>query len=66
MTVTVNGEPRMLSDGATVEALLAELGLQDRRVAVELNRDVVARDRYAEQQLHSGDVVEIVQFVGGG
>ena len=66
MTVTVNGEPRTLSDGTTVAALIAELGLRDCRVAVEVNRDVVPRGRYAEQELRPGDVVEIVQFVGGG
>jgi len=66
MTVTVNGEPRTLSDGTTVAALIAELGLRDRRLAVEVNRDVVSRGRYAEQELCPGDVVEIVQFVGGG
>ena len=66
MTVTVNGETRTLSDGTTVAALVAELGLRDRRVAVEVNRDIVPRQRYSEQELRSGDVVEIVQFVGGG
>ena len=66
MTVTVNGEPRTLGDGTTVAVLIAELGLRDRRLAVEVNRDVVSRDRYAEQELRPGDVVEIVQFVGGG
>ena len=66
MTVTVNGETRTLSDGTTVATLVAELGLRDRRVAVEVNRDIVPRQRYSEQELRSGDVVEIVQFVGGG
>jgi len=66
MTVTVNGEPRTLSDGTTVAALIAELGLRDRRLAVEVNQDVVSRGRYTEQELRPGDVVEIVQFVGGG
>jgi len=66
MTVTVNGELRTLNDGTTVAALIAELGLRDSRLAVEVNQDVVSRGRYAEQELRPGDVVEIVQFVGGG
>jgi len=66
MIVTVNGEQRMLTDGTTVAALVAELGIRDRRVAVEVNRDVVPRDQCAERELRAGDVVEIVQFVGGG
>ena len=66
MTVTVNGEARTLSDGTTVAALIAELGLGNRRVAVEVNRDIVPRERYPERELCAGDVVEIVHFVGGG
>lgn len=66
MTVTVNGEPRTLNEGTTVAGLVAELGLRDRRVAVEVNRDVISRDKYSRQLLHEADVVEIVQFVGGG
>jgi len=66
MMVTVNGEARTLSDGTTVAALIAELGLGNRRVAVEVNRDIVPRERYSEQELCAGDIVEIVHFVGGG
>jgi thiamine biosynthesis protein ThiS len=42
------------------------LGMKVDRVAVELNRDIVPRDRWAETVLHEGDRLEIVHFVGGG
>ena len=46
--------------------LLDDLGLAGRKVAVELNRDILAREDYATRRLAAGDVVEVVQFVGGG
>jgi sulfur carrier protein len=64
--VTVNGEPRRVAAGATVAALLAELGLADRRVAVERNREVVPRVEHARAVLAAGDHLEVVTFVGGG
>jgi thiamine biosynthesis protein ThiS len=66
MIVTLNGERHTVAAGTTIAALVAELGLGERRVAVEVNCDVIPRDRYVEQTLRAGDVVEIVQFVGGG
>jgi thiamine biosynthesis protein ThiS len=66
MRVTVNGEHRDLRDGLTVSELVDDLGLGARRVAVEINLDILARDDYGGRALHDGDVVEIVQFVGGG
>jgi len=66
MNVTVNGEMRALPADATIATLIAELGFGRRRVAVELNYDVVSRNEYGQKRLVAGDVVEIVQFVGGG
>ena len=66
MRVTVNGEARELRDGLTVADLVDELGLHARRIAVEINLDILARDDYRQRTLCDGDVVEIVQFVGGG
>ena len=66
MEIRLNGEVRAFGDGISLRELLAELGLADRRVAVELNRDIVSRDAYAATRLAAGDVVEVVQFVGGG
>lgn len=66
MRVKVNGDQRELRDGATVQELLAALGLEGARVAVERNRDIVPRARHAETALAEGDDVEVVHFVGGG
>ncbi len=66
MIVTVNGVDRRLAEGTTVAALVAELGCGERRVAVEVNCNVVPREHYDATRLGAGDVVEIVHFVGGG
>ncbi len=66
MDVTVNGEQRTITADATVAALIADLGFAHRRVAVEVNCDVIPRDEYERRRLAAGDVVEIVHFVGGG
>ena len=66
MNLTINGEPREFSANLTVPALLAELGLKSDRVAVELNRDLLPRDRWDKTQLNDNDKLEIVHFVGGG
>jgi thiamine biosynthesis protein ThiS len=50
----------------TVAALISRLALNGRRIAVEINRQVLARESYGERALADGDQVEIVQFVGGG
>jgi sulfur carrier protein len=64
--VVINGETRTVAQGTTVAALLVELGLGDRRVAVERNREVVPRAEHASTELSEGDRLELVTFVGGG
>jgi thiamine biosynthesis protein ThiS len=66
MKLTVNGQDRQFDSALTISSLLAELGMKPDRVAVELNRDLVARDRWPSRQLAEGDKLEIVHFVGGG
>ena len=66
LAIDLNGEPRKVPPGTTIAALLAQLGVELRHVAVELNLDVVPRARHAEQRLTSGDQVEVVTLVGGG
>lgn len=66
MRVTVNGEMRETAQGATVVALLASLGIDPRKVAVEHNREIVPKSQYERLVLQSDDALEIVQFVGGG
>lgn len=64
--LTLNGEARELPGPLTVADLLAQLGHDPRRVAVEVNRDVVPRPRQSERSLLDGDEVEVVTLVGGG
>lgn len=66
MEIRLNGETRSVEDGLSVADLVASLGLGGRRVAVELNREILAREEHAATRLSAGDVVEVVQFVGGG
>ena len=64
--VVINGQPRQLPDGTTVLALIGELGLSGKPVAVERNREVVPRAEHATTVLAAGDRLEVVTFVGGG
>lgn len=66
ITVTVNGEPRMLAAGATLPELLAELGLGLGWVVVERNRVALTRPEAAVCVLADGDVLEVVRAVAGG
>ena len=63
---TVNGEIRPLGGVMTVIDLLAELGLDGRKVAVERNEAIVPRSVYGTTRLAAGDSLEIVHFIGGG
>ncbi len=66
MTISLNGEPHDLDAPVSVSALLAALDIDPRRVAVEVNSEVVRRALYGETVVAPGDQVEIVNFVGGG
>ena len=66
MTVRLNGETRECREGMTLADLVAELGLGAKRIAVEVNRDIIPREEYAHYRLNAGDEIEIVHFVGGG
>ena len=64
--ITLNGEEKTLVASATVGDLLRDLGLTDKRVAVELNQEIVPRSRHAEVRLQDNDRVEVVAAIGGG
>ncbi len=66
MQLKINGETREVSDACTLDELVRELSLAPQRVAIELNKNVVRRNDWAETTLHEGDRLEIVHFVGGG
>ena len=66
MDIRLNGDRYPLNEGATVAALIDALALKGRRIAVEVNEDVVPRSRHAAYRLKEGDRVEIVHAIGGG
>ena len=65
MHVVINGKPSSLEHVRTLAELVAQLRL-DGRIAVEINAEIVPRSRFASHLLHAGDVIEVVQAVGGG
>jgi sulfur carrier protein len=66
MTITVNGTVCELQESATIADLLQQLRLDPLQVAVEVNRQLVPRQRHGEHPLSAGDTLEIVTLVGGG
>ena len=66
MTLTINGEARSFAGLADVAGLVAALGLDARKVAVERNLEIVPRSAYGRTPIADGDRIEIVSFVGGG
>jgi sulfur carrier protein len=66
MNILLNGSARVLREGADVAELLKVAGLADKRVAVEVNLEIVPRSQHATRVLCEGDRVEIVHAIGGG
>jgi len=66
MRIHINGQPRDCSTGTTLLQLLEQTNYGLRRVAVEINLEIIPRSLYAQRILQEGDRIEIVQAVGGG
>jgi thiamine biosynthesis protein ThiS len=66
MQILVNGEPRQFEQAPTVSELLIQMGISDRRVAVEVNREIVPRSLHGQHRLNDADRVEVVVAIGGG
>ena len=66
MQIFINGESRNVAKGFTATQLVEELGLADRRVAMEVNLDIVTRSRYSQHTFKEGDKIEVVHAIGGG
>lgn len=64
--IHLNGRPQAIAGDLTVAGLLQQIGLADKRVAVERNGVIVPKSRHAEQRLAAGDRIEIVHAIGGG
>lgn len=66
MNITINGEQRSLEDGLNLLQLIALLKLENKRLAIEINQQIVPRSEHASYTLRADDKVEIVQAIGGG
>jgi len=66
MQILLNGSPHEAPDGTTIEGLIATLALEGKRLAVEVNEDVIPRSEHPDRALRDGDRVEIVHAIGGG
>lgn len=66
MTLQINGEKRQFPDALSVSSLVEHLGMKGDRVAIELNLEILPKERWSSTELHEGDRLEIVHFVGGG
>lgn len=66
MKLFVNGQPREVTERTTIAELLAELDVEPRHVAVEVNQQLVPRTDHSKRELTGGDHLEIVTLVGGG
>jgi len=66
MQIFVNGEPKECPESVSLAQLISQLGMKGDRVAVELNREIAPRAQWSDTELHAGDRLEIVHFVGGG
>ncbi|HEY1077496.1 MAG TPA: sulfur carrier protein ThiS [Fontimonas sp.] len=66
MQIVINGETRTLAQALTLVELLDELNMGERRVAIELNGEIVPRTRYGATMLADDDKLLIVQAIGGG
>ena len=66
MTITFNGEGKEVPEGITVAGLLEFLRIERQRVAVELNMEIIKKDKFDTTSLNEGDTLEVVSFMAGG
>jgi len=66
LTLHLNGQRTTLENARTIRDLLAQLGLEDKRIAVERNGEIVPKSSHANTLLAEGDQIEIITAVGGG
>ena len=66
LTIRLNGERRVFGEGLTLGGLLSQLSIPKEKVVIELNLEIIPKDRWGETVIKDGDEVEIVHFVGGG
>ena len=64
--IQLNGDPYKINTGTNLNELLNRLKIQKNKIAIELNGEIVEKNKYPNLILNKGDKVEIVQFIGGG
>ena len=64
--IQLNGDPYEINDGTNLNELLNKLKIQKNKVAIEVNGEIIEKNKYTKLILNKGDKVEIVQFIGGG
>lgn len=66
MKITLNGKEKELESVCTITELIESVGQKPQRIAVQLNSQIIKREQYSEQTITDGDIIEMLQFVGGG
>ena len=66
MQIYINGEEKQVADDLIMSDLIATLELTDQRIAVEVNEELIPRSSFGSHRLHAGDLIEIVNAIGGG
>jgi sulfur carrier protein len=66
MQIQLNGEPKTLADDSTLADLVEDLALTGKRIAIEVNHEIIPRSLHATHALQEGDAVEVVHAIGGG
>ena len=64
--IQLNGDPYEINNGSNLNELLNKLNIQKNKVAIEVNGEIVEKNKYSNLILNKGDKVEVVQFIGGG
>ena len=66
MKIVVNGESKTVSEKLTIQQLIQDLGITQQKLALEVNQEIVPRSTFSEHLLQAGDIVEIIEAIGGG
>ena len=66
MNITLNGKPELLDEGTCLSQLIKELNIEGKRIAVEINQQIIPKGEHATHVIQDGDIIEIVHAIGGG
>lgn len=66
MQIYINGDIRSVAENLSISKLIKSLGLENKRIAIELNQELIPRSRFSTQHLSNEDRIEIIHAVGGG